>query len=58
MKVDGSDFSAYSDTFFIKDYLEIEYEQVCAGLGDKIMRIQIVYSKGLTIKDIKLEKQK
>ena len=42
----------------LTDYPETEYEQVCAGLGDKIMGIQIVYSKGLTVKDIKLKKQK
>lgn len=42
---------------FIEDNPKTDFEQVCNGMGNKIMGIKIEYSEGLWVKDIVLEKQ-
>ena len=46
----------YSIDFLIPDNPETEYEQICGGLGEKIMGIKIVYSGELEVSDIYLKK--
>ena len=43
--------------FYIKDADITEYEQKCAGYGEKIIGIKIEYSSGLEIKNISLTKK-
>lgn len=40
--------------FTVPDNVETEYEQICEGLGEKVMGIKIMYSGGLKIKNIGL----
>ena len=47
----------YSMDFLIPNNPETEYEQVCGGLGEKIMGIKIVYSGRLEILNIDLRRQ-
>lgn len=54
--VDSQSYEVYSGEFFIPDNPEREFEQICEGLGDKIMGIKIVYSGSLAVEDITLEK--
>ena len=56
LNVESKTMKSYSADFFISDNPETEYEQVCAGLGDKIMGIKLVYSQGLVLEGICLEK--
>lgn len=56
VEIDSASEKDYSLDFFIPDNPETEYEQVCAGLGKKIMGIKIVYSSGLIVKGIVLKK--
>lgn len=44
--------------FTVTNNEETDYEQLCEGLGEKIMGLKIVYSSGLQIKNITLEKVK
>lgn len=54
----ASDTWTYYDVpFFIEDNPKTDFEQVCNGMGNKIMGIKIEFSEGLWIKDIVLEKQ-
>ena len=43
--------------FRSEDNPKTDFEQVCNGMGNKIMGIKIEYSEGLWVKDIVLEKQ-
>ena len=56
VNVESKTMKSYSADFFISDNPETEYEQVCAGLGNKIMGIKIVYSQGLVLEGICLKK--
>ncbi len=49
--------NTYMIDFDVPDNLETEYEQICAGLGEKIMGIKIVYSGKLEIEKIDLKKK-
>ena len=44
----------YSFELYIPNNPETKYEQICGGLGNKIMGIKIVYSNHLEIKNIDL----
>lgn len=55
--VSSDSWSYYDLPFDIPDNPKTDFEQVCNGLGNKIMGIKIEYSKGIWVKDIALEKQ-
>lgn len=57
-KIDNNEFKNIETHFQIEDYPVTEYEQVCEGMGDKIMGIKIVYSGNLEINHIVLENDK
>lgn len=56
MNVSQDDYRKCSSKFFIPDNEETAYEQLCEGLGEKIMGIKIVYSSGLKVKNINIKK--
>ncbi len=56
IKINSNVEKQFSSTFIIKDNPETEYEQICAGLGNKIMGIKIVYNGDIAIHDILLKK--
>lgn len=56
IEIDSVSENNYTLDFFIPDNPETEYEQICAGLGEKIMGIKIVYSGGLVVDTITLMK--
>ncbi len=56
IEIDSVSENNYTLGFFIPDNPETEYEQICAGLGEKIMGIKIVYSGGLVVNGIDLRK--
>ena len=49
-------YEKYDCSFVVPDNTETTYEQVCEGLGEKIMGIKIVYNGELKIFNIKMEK--
>lgn len=55
-KVDSQEYDIIEIPFYIENNPETEFEQLCEGMGDKIMGIKIEYSGGLYIKNINLEK--
>ena len=56
IEVNSSFEKVYTLSFIIPDNPETEYDQICAGLGEKIMGIKIVYSCGLIVNTISLVK--
>lgn len=56
--IHNSDYEEINLMFEIEDHSETECEQQCEGLGNKAMGILIVYSSGLEIQDIVLQKDK
>lgn len=55
-KVSNKVFDSICMDFLIPNNPKTDYEQQCEGLGNKIMGIKIVYSSGLSIKNIDLRK--
>ncbi|MGN0739624.1 MAG: polysaccharide deacetylase family protein [Treponema sp.] len=56
LEVESDSPKEYELSFLIQDNPATEYEQICAGLGEKIMGIKIVYSGELVVNDISLMK--
>lgn len=56
ININSADWEEYSAEFSINQPSEGEYEQVCAGLGDKICGIMIHYYSGVSLKDIAMVK--
>lgn len=54
-KIDNEEVKNINTLFQIEDYSVTKYEQVCEGMGNKIMGIKIVYSGSLEIDHIALE---
>lgn len=52
---DIGDFRDYCVDFVVKDYPLTEFEDQCEGYGDKIMGIKIVYSPGISARNIQLK---
>ena len=58
MEVNSSDgFSNIGMEAVIPNNSEGNYEQICEGLGDKVTGLKILYSSGLEIKNIRIEKK-
>lgn len=57
ISINNVNFEEIKIPFEIKNHNETEFEQLCEGYGDKIMGILIVYSSGLEVKDINLNKE-
>ncbi|MDY5122295.1 MAG: hypothetical protein SPE59_00655 [Treponema sp.] len=58
MRIRSKKFKRNQFSFVINDYPEKAYDQLCEGLGDKIMGIKIVYEGDLSIKNINMQKVK
>lgn len=56
INVNSEEYNTSEIQFFVQDNTETEFEQLCDGMGEKIMGIKIEYSDGLYIKNIDLEK--
>lgn len=54
--INSNEEMTYLIDFDVPDNPETEYEQICGGLGEKIMGIKIVYSGNLEIEKIDLRK--
>ena len=52
-----TEFKEYDSFFNVPDAAEGDYEQICEGLGDKVMGLQIIYSSGLSVKDLRMDKK-
>ena len=52
--IDSREEEKYSVDFYIADNPRTDYEQICEGLGEKLMGIKIVYSPDLCVSDINL----
>ena len=57
VSVNSNEGKTYLIDFDVPDNPETEYEQICGGLGEKIMGIKIVYSGGLEIEKVDLRKE-
>jgi len=55
VQINNADFADAGFETIIKNADTIAWEQVCEGLGNKIMGLKFVYSSGLQIKNIRLE---
>ena len=57
VNIDSNEEKSYLIDFEVPDNPETEYEQICGGLGEKVMGIKIVYSGNLEIENIDLRKE-
>ncbi len=55
--INETEYVDISKQFMVSDNDRTEFEYVCEGLGNKIMGIKIVYSGGLSVKDLYLGKE-
>ena len=56
VKVSSEQFSTVETVVQIPNNQQGEYELVCEGLGEKIMGLKILYSSGMEIKNIHIER--
>ena len=54
ISISSCEEKAYSAIFYIHNENQTEYEQLCEGLGNKIMGVKIVYSAGLEVSNINM----
>ena len=57
LNINSNEEKTYLIDFDVPNNPETEYEQICGGLGEKIMGIKIVYSGELKIEKIDLKKK-